>query len=269
MPKQRLMTFIATGLIVVGLIGVLFTYKSSGAAEETMNEKVIQNPNITDISIESDNATIEVLPTTDEHITVKFAAKESKYNKYKLEIEEDGDTLSVELSEKLIQFINFNLDFDFSGPKITVYLPHKQYEKLMVDNINGKVSVKQINVETIHAKTVNGRIVMEDLNTTRTTVSSENGSIELEYVNGIITSDVVNGSTTFITDNLDRSIDLESVNGKIKVVTDQEPTNATIEVNVVNGKVDVFGNDSRNAVIGDGEHRIKLKTVNGSITISK
>ncbi|WP_042144408.1 DUF4097 family beta strand repeat-containing protein [Paucisalibacillus sp. EB02] len=269
MPKRRLLTFIATGLIVIGLVGVIFTYKSSGAGEEINRSKVVQNPDITEISIESDNATIEVLPTTEELITVTFSAKESKYNKYKLDIEEKGDALSVELNEKIIKFINFNLDFDFSGPKITVYLPEKQYEKLTIDNVNGKVKVEQLDVETIIVKTINGRIEMEDTNTTRTTVSSENGSIAFEYVNGTITSDVVNGSTTFITNNLDRTIDLESVNGKIKVQTDTEPTNATIEVNVVNGKVDIFGNDSSSVVIGDGEHQIKLKTVNGSVTVSK
>ncbi|WP_047984963.1 DUF4097 family beta strand repeat-containing protein [Ornithinibacillus californiensis] len=269
MPKRKLLTLIATSLVIVGIVGVLFTYKSSGAGEEVNQTEVIKNPDITEVMIESDNATIEVEPTNDEYITVEFTAKETKYNKYKLEIEEDGDSLSVELNDKAIRFIHFDLDFDFTGPQITVYLPEKQFEELKINNVNGKISVENINVGNLNAKTTNGRIEIEDSKTTNTTVSSENGSIALTYVGGDITSDVVNGSTTLITNDLDQMIDLESVNGKIKVQTAKEPTNATIEVSVTNGKVDIFGNDSRSAVIGDGKNKIKLKTVNGSVTVSK
>ncbi|GGA78286.1 DUF4097 family beta strand repeat-containing protein [Ornithinibacillus halotolerans] len=269
MPKLKMLMMIASTLVVVGIVGVLFTFKSAGAGEEINDTKVIQNPNITEVSVESENATILVLPTSDDLISVTFEAKESKYDKYKFDINEEGDTLSIELKEKTIRFINFHLDFDFSGPKITVYLPEKQYEELIVDNINGKINVDSINVDNINAKTVNGRIEIEETNTNSTTVSSENGSVILKHVNGDITSDLVNGSTTFITDNLNRSIDLESVNGKITVQTTEEPTNATIEVDVVNGKVSVFENDTRSMVYGNGEHKIQLKTVNGSVTVSK
>jgi DUF4097 and DUF4098 domain-containing protein YvlB len=269
MPKLKLLLVIATSFVIIGMVGVLFTYKTSGAGEEISQTEAIHNPDITEISVESKNATIEVMPTNEDQITVEFTATESKYNKYKLEIEEEGESLSIELDEKTLQFLSFDFDFDFSGPKIKVYLPEKQYEELEIDVVNGKIDVEGITVDEVEVNTINGRIVLKELETKSTTVSSENGGITIENVNGRITSDVENGGTTLITNHLDRFIDLESVNGKITVQTAQEPTNATIEVSVVNGKVNLFGNDSRSAVIGDGENKINLKTVNGSITVGK
>jgi hypothetical protein len=269
MPKRKLLTLIATSLVIVGIVGVLFTYKSSGAGEEVNQTEVIKNPDITEVSVKSDNATIDIEPTTEEHISVEFTAKESKYNKYKLEIDEDGDSLSIELSDKSIRFIHFDLDFDFSGPQITVYLPKKQFENLVVDNVNGKITIEDVNVHNLNAKTVNGKIDIEDTTTESTSVSSDNGSILLKNVDGNITSDVVNGSTSLVTKTLDRTLDLESVNGKITVQTAEEPTNASIEIDVENGKTEIYGNDSRSAVYGNGEHKVKLRTVNGSVTVSK
>jgi DUF4097 and DUF4098 domain-containing protein YvlB len=269
MPKQRLLIIIASCLMIVGIVGVLLTFSTSGSAEEVEKTEVIQNPAITDVLVKSDNASIEVLPTTEDEITVEFTASESKHNKYKLDINEEGTSLSIELNQKTIKFLNFGLDFDFKGPKIKVYLPEKQYEELTVDVINGKVHAENIAVADVNVKTINGKVKLENVHTNNTVVSSENGGIVFDHVEGQVSSDVVNGSTTFITDNLDQSIDLESVNGKIKVQSTKEPTNATISVSVVNGKVDFFGNDSRSAVIGDGEHKINLTTVNGSITVSK
>ncbi|GIO27309.1 DUF4097 family beta strand repeat-containing protein [Ornithinibacillus bavariensis] len=269
MPKQKLLIVIASCLLAVGLVGVLATFRLSGSAEEISKKEVIENTNITDISIEADNAGIEVLPTKEETITVEFYATESKQKKYNLELEEQGQSLAIELEEKVIQFLHFGWDFDFKSPKLTVYLPEKMYHKLKIEAENGKIEAENVSAEDVAIETENGRVELTEVITNRTHVTSENGSIRFNYVDGQVSSDVTNGTITFITDDLDRSIDLESVNGRIKVQTQNEPTNATIDASVVNGKVDIFGSNTRSSVTGNGENRIKLTTVNGSITVSK
>ncbi|MFS0674817.1 DUF4097 family beta strand repeat-containing protein [Ornithinibacillus sp. 179-J 7C1 HS] len=270
MPKQKLLIIIASCLFVLGVVGSLITYQTAGASDEDVKEtKIVENQSISKFEIETDNARVDVLPTTDEEITVEFTAPGTNKNKYKFNVEEEGDLLSVEVKEKRLQFLSVDLDFSFKGPNVIIYLPEKQYDELGIDVINGRVHVEDIEIANVDIETVNGRVELEGLKTNTTTVSSENGGVNLTHVDGDIISEVVNGRTTMITNDLDRSINLESVNGKIDIQTSNEPTNASIEVDVVNGKVDIFGDSSRSAVVGDGKHKIKLKTVNGSITVSK
>lgn len=269
MPKQRLLILIASCLFIVGAIGSIITYRTSDvSAEDVTDTEIIQNEKIAQIDVEAENAKIEILPTDEEQIKMEFTTPAQQHNKYSVQLEEAGDTLSIEVKEKRIQFLYFDLSLDFTGPVMKLYLPQKQYEELNVEGVNGRIDVHQINVANVNVETVNGRIELKDLMTKQTVVSSENGAIELNDVDGKITSEITNGSTHLVTDNLDRSIHLESVNGKIDVQSSKEPTNATIEVNVVNGKVDIFGDNTRSRSFGEGQNKIIVETVNGSVTFS-
>ncbi|WP_010098393.1 DUF4097 family beta strand repeat-containing protein [Ornithinibacillus scapharcae] len=269
MPKQKLLILVASCLLIVGAIGSITTYRTSDvSAEDLTDTEIIENANLTQIEIETENAKIEVLPTDEKNIKLEFTAPASEYDKYKLKLEEAGDTLSIELKEKRIRFLYFDTSFDFTGPVLKLYLPQKQYEELNIDGVNGRIDVKQIEVAYADIETINGKIELEELTTVETEVSSENGGIELHHVDGNISSEVTNGSTLLVTDNLERSIDLESVNGKITIQSSKEPTNATIEVSVVNGKVNIFGDNARVKTYGDGKHHIKVETVNGGVTFS-
>ena len=265
MPKQKMLILIATFLIAIGLIGGLATFSTSGATTEIEQTEVIQNADIKDIQLKSENAIIHIESTTQDQITVEFTAPESRHHLYHLEIEEDKESLSIELKEKFLQFLS--LDFTFSSPEITVYLPEKQYDVLKLQGVNGKMDINHITVSEVDVKNVNGRVQLTNVTANQTNVDSKNGSIVMENVTGQITTDVINGSTSLKTDDLERSIDLASVNGRITIETKEQPTNATIEVSVKNGKADVFGQDTRHSRFGNGEHLITLETVNGAITV--
>ncbi|MEN2768924.1 DUF4097 family beta strand repeat-containing protein [Ornithinibacillus xuwenensis] len=268
MPKQRLWLMLASILLIVGIIGSVLTYRASNASERIMEKKAFDVNNITEFYVESDNASVEIIPTDEEVMTVEFTANES-HTKYKFEAKQDGNKLSVIAKEKFLKFFNVSFDFDFSSPKLVIQLPEKQYENLQVDVDNGKIIAENLTIENVDLESENGRIRVSSLDATSTKVQSENGRIELQDVTGAITGDVTNGSTTLITDNLDRPIDLESVNGRIEVQTENEPTNATIDISVVNGKGEIFGRDSEHEIFGDGENKVNLKTVNGSVTVTK
>ena len=265
MPNQKMLMLIATFLVAIGLIGALFTFSTSGATTEKEQTEVIQNADITDIWVKSENATMNIVSTTDDQITLVFTAPESKHHLYELAIEENEESLAIELKEKFLQFIS--LDLSLSSPQITLYLPEKDYDVLELNGVNGKMVVRDATITDINVKNVNGRIQLTDLEAENTSVASDNGSISIENVTGQITTDVTNGSTALITDDLDRFIDLASVNGRINVQTKEKPTNATIEVDVKNGKVDIFGHDTRHSSFGDGKNLIKLETVNGGIKV--
>ncbi|MFD2043312.1 DUF4097 domain-containing protein [Ornithinibacillus salinisoli] len=268
MPKKKLLITIAVSLIIIGGIGSMVTFQSVFASEPVSKEESFDEQDILNINIESDNSRVEILPTKETTTKVEFTAAEKKNKKYNFQADVENGSLNIVLKEKRF-FKFFSFDFSFSGPTLKVYVPEKQYEALNIDVINGKINVEDLHVNLATIETVNGAIQLRDMETNATKVNSENGKVSLRHVRGEIIGEVTNGSISLVVDHLDRPIDLESVNGKLRIETEQEPTNATIDVDVVNGKVDIFGNDSRHTVIGDGENLIKLETVNGSIKVSK
>ena len=128
----------------------------------------------------------------------------------------------------------------------------------------------------LDASTVNGSI----------TAAGTEGTLALETVNGSVTVDEVIGSVTASTVNggitaavLDLAgaseLDLSTVNGSIEASVPAE-INAQLEASTVNGKVQselplqIVGRinpRSIRATLGSGGMPLRLKTVNGSVTI--
>ena len=130
------------------------------------------------------------------------------------------------------------------------------------------------------------------------TISTVNGDVEISAVNGQVKAETVNGSLSAI--GLSGDVNLETVNGSIQAEFDElgedqrvtadavngkiillVPANTSARVNAetVNGSIDAsdFGLEPEKGFvgrdlsgdIGDGDARISLDTVNGSIRISR
>ena len=126
-----------------------------------------------------------------------------------------------------------------------------------------------MDAKDIYFETDNGNIELNNIEADSTNVQSDNGRIMLDQVKGKIIGKTDNGRISLVTDNLDRSIDLTTDNGRIEITSTSKPTNVTIDVKTDNGKIDVFGVKNEYTVFGKGEHLIKLKTDNGGITVTK
>ncbi len=72
-----------------------------------------------------------------------------------------------------------------------------------------------------------------------------------------------------ITKHLDRPIQLASDNGSIIIRTEKEPTNATFDVHVDSGHINILDKYSGSTVVDKGDNLIKLTTDNGEITVEK
>lgn len=267
MLNIKKISIVALVLLLIGVVGSLITFKTAFQAEPYQEEKTFSPAKIKHIEIESDNAPIEVLPTSDSEIVVELSGTRAKGRKSDFDTKVKGDTLSIKVDEAQVKLFNFT--FRKYDLKLTVYLPEKVYDSLTVELDNGRVDVEDLQVTDIKAKTVNGKINMENLEATNVRVRSENGAVHLEQVEGEISGKVTNGKVSVVTDNLNQNMDIESVNGKIEIVTLAEPANVTIDAETVNGRVRLFGEKDHHLVVGNGEHRIQLKTVNGEISVRK
>jgi DUF4097 and DUF4098 domain-containing protein YvlB len=267
MLSIKKISIVALVLLLVGVTGSLLTANAKKQSEPIKEERIIQGEDFTNIDIKVDNAEVEVIPTSNHAAKVELTGGDKKSRAYTFDVDVQENTLAVHLDEKNLKFYNFN--FTESGLALKVYVPEKLYESLLVEAANGRIRAEEVGVEAATVKTINGTIELQDLQTSTLHVKSENGKILLQNIEGDISGNVINGEINFVTDHLNRNIDFENLNGKIGIQTLKEPTNATIDVEVSFGGVNIFGDSNRNAVFGNGENLIKLSTLNGEVTVTK
>jgi len=131
---------------------------------------------------------------------------------------------------------------------------------------------------TVDVETVNGKIAAQNIdgNVKATTV---NGEIAVSTTKGTVNAETVNGSIIASMASLPDSGDvhLETVNGSITSVLpegiggsiDLENTNGTITTNYPNAVPDSADKHHLRIKLDDGNRRVRLETVNGSLNLTK
>jgi DUF4097 and DUF4098 domain-containing protein YvlB len=107
--------------------------------------------------------------------------------------------------------------------------------------VNGRVEVSTLS-GPVHAESVNGSVV------TRVDSLSGAGDVSVETVNGSVTAELPGA--------LDADVEMETVNGRVHA---EYPLTAA----------DSADRHHLRATIGAGGRRVKLETVNGSVTLRK
>ena len=128
-------------------------------------------------------------------------------------------------------------------------------------------------------ETVNGDVTIEKVSGT-VKAGAVNGGLEITNLVGDVHLETVNGSIDAYFDKLDgdQRVDVETVNGKIALRVPAN-TSARVTAETVNGSIDAddFGLEPEKGFvgrdlsgrIGEGDARISLDTVNGSIRLRK
>lgn len=267
MSSIKKISIIALVLLLIGVAGSLFTYRNANKLVQVSEEKLINDQNITQVQVETDNVGVEIVPTKDKVTKIELSGKRSTETKQIFSANVNGTTLSIKLKDERLKF--FSLDFLATSLTLKVYLPEKQYASLLIDSQNGLIQAQQMNITDVKATTNNGRIELKNIVSSTVYVESSNGKISLEHVDGKLTGKTNNGKISIISKDLDRPMQLDTNNGSISVQTEKEPTNTTFNVHVDNGHINILDKYNSNAVIGKGENVISLITNNGAITVSK
>ncbi|OKL35457.1 DUF4097 family beta strand repeat-containing protein [Domibacillus mangrovi] len=305
MFNMKKISLIALILLLVGAPGSLITFKKMNHSVSVLAEKAIADQNITRLSVTTDNAAIEIIPTNKQETTVQVSGTAKKSSAYRFLADVEGTTLSVQLKERQTKLYNF--DFISTSLLLKIYVPEKVYDSLIissdngrvkaenlrvkdvkarisngrvelrdikgstvtVETDNGRIQAENLDVKQVKAKTSNGRIDLKNVSSSAVLVKADNGKIALDDVDGKMVGEVKNGMISLMTNHLDRAIEFESDNGNIEIQTEKEPTNTAFDVSVDNGKIDILNGYRPNEIIGDGNHLIKLTTVNGKISIAK
>lgn len=260
---SKKLSILALLLLLIGGIGSFITFSQTN--EEITTEKTVNSDMVKDVQIQADNATVEVIPTSDTETTVELVTKGIDVSKLDFTAEVDGNKLTIRLKEHS----TFSIGFNFRSSKLNVYVPQKSYDSFIVDNENGKMKMSELEIKNLKVETNNGHIELEKIVAENTDLKSANGSLDLNDVDGNIKGSSNNGKITITTKDLDRNIQLESDNGKVTIITDKEPTNTAFKVSANNGKINILDKYEGDTVIGKGENLVDIESNNGKIEVTK
>lgn len=257
---------LAAGLMVIGIVGMAFTYSSAYEKMDVQQEKTVDEA-FNAIDIQISDATVEIMPTDANTSKIVLEGKQyKKDNNENLSVDVKNDKLSVKLKNQY-QLINF--DFFHPTVSLKVYVPQKQYTTLHVSGDNGKIDVQQIKADHIDLHSDNGIVDLRQVSGETVKATTGNGKLRMDEVDGEIIGHTDNGIISLKTTHLDRDIELKTGNGKIDIQTENEPTNTTFVANTGNGTVNILDQYSGGTVIGDGDHVVDLTTDNGKIIVTK
>lgn len=236
-----------------------FTLNKSIAIED---EKLI-NDSYEKINISSENAKVQLVPTTSEETKVEYGGM--KKSKVKFDVKVKGDTLSIRLNEKGWNFIRF------SRKELTliVHLPEKTYQEIEAQTVNGIIQAEHLQANKILLATNNGLVKLENSAGNQVEVHTDNGQISLNDVKADITAQTKNGRIIYNANEINHQVSLNTNNGSIAVKLSEKPANAKIDAQTDNGFVKIFESRDKSVIFGEGEHLLKLRTNNGKISVEE
>lgn len=171
---------VALALILIGVIGSLFTYNTLSKPASVFEEQVIAGEDISNMEFNIHNEEVELVSTTEEYITVEISGTSNGEIQDRVAVETKGNTLSIESLEKLNRL--FDINFFGADLKVMVSLPEREYQTLNVDINNGDFQGDQLNVQEIQANTNNGEMEVENITASTVQVESDNGNVYLRNV---------------------------------------------------------------------------------------
>lgn len=238
---------IAASLIVAGIVifaGVMtmlnWDFSKLSTSKFETNSHNITEP-FTGISIHTDTADIEFIPSADGNCVV--TCYESENEKHSVAVKDGVLDIQLVDEKKWYQYIGFN----FSAPKITVSLPVDEYESLTIDASTGDVNIEDsFRFETADISLSTGDISVKNIsgNSMYLTVSTGKISAETISCTGDLQAKVSTGKTT-LTDITCSNLTASGSTGKIKLeqVTVSEKcsiTRSTGNVELINSTAGTF-----------------------------
>lgn len=163
---------------------------------------------INEINIDIVSGTIEIEKSDEEGIYVKsdvWAKKPDLNDFIDCEIEED----------KLSIFVNDTYNNVQATSDITLSLGKDVYDKVQINQVNGKVEISDVDFADLGIDTVNGKIQLINLSA-NTRIKNTNGKIDVKNVRGALSIDNINGPI-YLTNIEGEEAEIYNINGNIRI----------------------------------------------------
>jgi len=225
------------------------------------------------LKVENINGIIEVSAwdKNEVELVAKFKPSSNDGRHMRLDVKSDADSFELVASYPKNPEDNSDSKERRRNQSCDIVLSVPRHVQASLKTANGGIAVNGTNGETT-LETNNGSIAINDTKG-KLVANTTNGSISLNGASGYARASTVNGSISGSLDGAD-GLDLSTVNGSIKIKL-LNP-NGTLEARTMNGSVKLNApvakdaNTKKNyasARFGDGNAKMSLETVNGSVVI--
>jgi len=170
---------------------------------------------------------------------------------------------------------SYELPIDIDVVSADIRADELENEKVDIHTVSGDLRLDDIITERLTISTVSGDIRIEKLETETFDVNTTSGDIRVE-ASDLVESDIntVSGDIRVNIDEHKGDIEIDSTSGDIRF--NIRKTNTDLDIDTLSGSIrvdaksnDVTKDDDRNfeAKLGNGDHKFKINTVSGDITI--
>lgn len=249
-------------LFITGVSVALFSMTAVAGVDETENFSFDVNAGAR-VSVENINGDIEVVGSSGKQVQVvahKTAGKQEYLDELEIVVDANEDYVRIETRHPDSSGGWFNWGNDNNGSVSYELLVPSDVDLDSIETVNGDITIESVDAE-VKAATVNGTIE----------VSGANADVNLETVNGSI-------KAVFDELGSGQRVKADTVNGKITIYLPAKAS-ARVVAETVNGSIDAddfglkvekgFVGRDLDGEIGDGDAKVSLDAVNGSIRIKK
>ncbi|MDX8363240.1 DUF4097 family beta strand repeat-containing protein [Cytobacillus sp. IB215316] len=285
-------------VLFIGIIGSVVSINATGGLSfntvDLLEKKEVKNEEIKKIDIDFPSTDIEVQPSDDDSfiIEVNGRVSEKLKDKFKLNVEEQGDLLKVEFQDPNTFF---NIGVSIVDTTVSVYLPTKVYESVTINTASGNIEAEQLNTNQLNVSAASGNIKMKDMQAEKVYTSTASGNITVDQqqaitssfevasgnmyltnVVGNVTAHSSSGNITLHNEESSGNISANALSGNVKIEYEKAPSSLYINFKATsgNGKVELDGvnyeeksNDRIIGTIGSGDHEIIVDITSGNFKL--
>lgn len=256
----------AVGLIAIGIIGGLATYKK--VEKEPFKIEKTAPASFTSVKVNSDSSKIIVKKADISEAQAVLTGSKKANKELQLNSKVSNNVWNISVKDKGLFF--FDLSFLTENRTLTVYLPEKDYKDIFARTDNGRVIIQGLAGTSITAESDNGRLDIKDSTAKRLEARTDNGKITFNNTKGEVYARADNGRIDYIGKEITDNIDFAADNGRLQITVEEKPDQLDIDAYTDNGSITVFGQNYKDASGTRGEGPlVKLRTDNGKIDISQ
>ncbi|HDR7515591.1 DUF4097 family beta strand repeat-containing protein [Bacillus mobilis] len=284
---------IVIAILFLTIASVIFGFKTF-QGKDFKKEQSFEINDIKEIEVDNENWDIELKSTDANKIVISAQGKQVDKEIAPVEIEHEGNKVIVKQKQKATRFFN---GFTFKKKNsISIAVPKKEIDKIVLNNKSGDVKIRDIEVKNIVTKSESGDEMVVGLSADKGEFTSESGDLMLKdsslqevnitsttgdnYVKNIknenmnITStsgevllkDMKEGKSLFVeTKSGDIGVRYKGVPTSLKLTA--KSNSSDVMVNVKGLKKDKNTEKVKAGTIGDAKNKVEILSKTGVIYI--
>ncbi|MFD6507726.1 MULTISPECIES: DUF4097 family beta strand repeat-containing protein [unclassified Bacillus (in: firmicutes)] len=284
---------IVSAILLLIIASVVFGFKTF-QGKDFKKEKSFEINNIKEIEVDNENWDIEFKSTDASKIVISAQGQRVDKEIDPVKIEHDGNKIVIKQKQKMTRFFN---GFTFRKKNsISIAIPKKEIDKIVLNNKSGDVKISDIVVKSIVIKgksgdemivglsaekgeftSESGDLILKDsslqeINITSTTGDNyvknvKNGNMNITSTSGeVLLKDMTEGKSLFVeTKSGDIGVRYKGAPTSLKLTAKSKSTDIMVDLKGL--KKDKNTEKIKEGTIGDAANKVKILSETGTIYI--